>query len=75
MKTAVSIPNDVFEAAEDLAHRTGVSRSELYANALRALLVNDHQITMSLAAVYTEVDQIEPSVKSAARRVFAKTEW
>ena len=35
VKTAVSIPDDVFEAAERLATERNVSRSELYAAALR----------------------------------------
>lgn len=34
MKTAISIPNPVFEAAEQLAARIGMSRSELYATAV-----------------------------------------
>lgn len=34
MKTAISIPNPVFEAAEQLASRIGMSRSELYATAV-----------------------------------------
>ena len=38
MKTAISIPDPLFEAAEALAHRLHVSRSELYANALRAFV-------------------------------------
>lgn len=35
MKTAVSLPNDLFAAAEALAARLGTSRSALYAAALR----------------------------------------
>jgi hypothetical protein len=34
MKTAISIPNSLFEAAERLATRLGVSRSELYRRAI-----------------------------------------
>jgi len=34
MKTAISIPNPVFEAAEGLAERISMSRSELYATAV-----------------------------------------
>jgi len=36
MKTAISIPNGVFEAAERLSKRLGMSRSELYATAVAA---------------------------------------
>ena len=38
MKTAVSVPNEVFERAERLAKRLEVSRSELYSRALREYL-------------------------------------
>lgn len=38
MKTAISIPNETFEAAEGLAVRIGMSRSELYANAVAEYL-------------------------------------
>ena len=36
MKTAVSIPDPIFQAAEDLDKRLGLSRSELFARALKA---------------------------------------
>jgi metal-responsive CopG/Arc/MetJ family transcriptional regulator len=35
MKTAISIPDPLFEAAERLAARLGMSRSELYQHAVR----------------------------------------
>jgi metal-responsive CopG/Arc/MetJ family transcriptional regulator len=38
MKTAVSIPDPVFHAAESLAKRLGMSRSELFSRALEAYL-------------------------------------
>ncbi|MGO9037255.1 MAG: hypothetical protein ACLPX1_08080 [Steroidobacteraceae bacterium] len=34
MKTAISIPDAIFEEAERVAKRRGVSRSELYAKAV-----------------------------------------
>lgn len=54
MKTAVSIPDRVFESAEKLAARLGVSRSQLYAKAL-AILVEKHRedlITSRLNEIY-----------------------
>ena len=54
MKTAISIPDRVFRAAEQLAARLGVSRSELYSKALAAL-VDKHQddlITSQLNEIY-----------------------
>lgn len=54
MKTAISIPDDVFEAAERLARDLKISRSELYTKAVRALVdARDHaRITETLNRVY-----------------------
>ncbi len=41
MKTAISIPDNLFMAAERTAKRLGMSRSELYRRALRGFL-EDH---------------------------------
>jgi len=38
MKTAISIPEPVFQSAERLARRLGMSRSELYSTAVLALI-------------------------------------
>jgi predicted transcriptional regulator len=56
MKTAVSIPDDVFEQADRFARETGRSRSQLYAEALRLFLqeaVGD-PVTAALDRVYGE---------------------
>jgi metal-responsive CopG/Arc/MetJ family transcriptional regulator len=56
VKTAVSIPDPIFEAADRLARRRRVSRSELYAEALTKLLDSDEstEITARLDDVYGE---------------------
>lgn len=54
MKTAISIPDRLFESAEEFAKRWGMSRSELYAKALDAYLA-EHKtegITERLDALY-----------------------
>ncbi len=64
MKTAVSIPDHVFSAAETLANRLGISRSELFARALVAY-TKAHQhdrVREALDLVYEE----EPSRLDAA---------
>jgi hypothetical protein len=43
VKTAISIPDDVFEAAERLARRLGKSRSELYSTAIASYLDQHRQ--------------------------------
>ena len=50
MKTAVSIPNPTFKAADRLARRLGVSRSRLYAEALQEYL-HRHQPKVIAAAI------------------------
>ncbi len=56
MKTAISLPDPVFEEAESLARQLGVSRSELYTNALKAYLrkYNRDQILSKLNQIYSE---------------------
>lgn len=77
VKTAVSIPNEVFEQAERLARRRGVSRSELYAAALRALLADDAEVTERLDRVHDagEREGNTEFVATAARRSFAASDW
>ncbi len=50
MKTAVFIPDPIFEEAEKLAQQRGISRSQLYTEALKKLL--DEEITAQLNRVY-----------------------
>ena len=41
MKTAISIPDEIFTEAERLRRKLGKSRSALYAEAVRQYLVNN----------------------------------
>jgi len=50
MKTAISIPDDLFATAEQLAARFGVSRSELYVTALRANLMSRYCVPIIVMA-------------------------
>ncbi len=54
VRTAVSIPDPVFAAAEQLATRLGISRSRLYTRALSELLERrrDDRITEKLDRIY-----------------------
>lgn len=54
MKTAISLPDPLFQAAEELASRLGVSRSELFQRAMERLLADydDASITETLNALY-----------------------
>jgi metal-responsive CopG/Arc/MetJ family transcriptional regulator len=56
MKTAISLPDPIFEEAESLARQLGVSRSELYTKALKAYLqtYNHDRILNKLNQIYAE---------------------
>ena len=56
MKTAISVPDPIFEAAEDLARRLGMSRSQLYTTAITRFLdsFDDEAVTQALNEVYSE---------------------
>ena len=55
MKTAVSMPDDLFRLAEATARRLRVSRSELYSKAIAEFLKgqNGNAVTERLNAVYS----------------------
>jgi metal-responsive CopG/Arc/MetJ family transcriptional regulator len=78
VKTAVSIPNPVFEAAEELAHRLGVSRSELYARALADFLEKrlDRRVTERLDEVYArEESGLDPALARLQAASLPRDEW
>ena len=56
MKTAVSIPDQLYNAAEEAARRLAISRSELFARALEEYLSSrrEDDITQRLNEVYAE---------------------
>jgi predicted transcriptional regulator len=58
MKTAVSVPDDLFRGAESVARRLRVSRSQLYATALAQFLERQEgdAITERLNEVYAHHD-------------------
>ena len=63
MKTAVSIPDSIYNSAEKLAHRLGKSRSELYAKALQNYIEQrqDDRVTAKLNEIYdSEPSQLNP---------------
>lgn len=82
MKTAVSIPDAVFEKAEAAAKRLKMSRSELYAKAVDAY-VDAHSpdaITESWNVVLAEMTPEEREadralVRAAARQAVKRNPW
>jgi predicted DNA-binding protein len=80
MKTAISLPDPLFEAAERLARQLGKSRSQLYAEALRAYLERhrDEDITARLNEIYDaepELAELDPVLDALQYRSLPKEEW
>ena len=72
VKTTVSIPGDLFERAEELASRLGISRSQLYTDALRGYLAWRHEesIREALDAVHEGTPEaLDEDLKRAQSRV------
>jgi metal-responsive CopG/Arc/MetJ family transcriptional regulator len=78
MKTAISVPDETFNHAENLAKRLKVSRSELYVKALEHYLKlhDDEALTENFNKVYENIDsRIDPALRSAVRKTFERNEW
>lgn len=78
MKTAISIPQDIWESAERLARRTKKSRSRLFSDAVREYVARHapEDVTEAMNRVCAEVgDMKDPFVSSAARRILERSEW
>jgi len=78
MKTAVSIPDDVFEQADRLAHRMKTSRSALYALALSEYIArhDTDRVTELMDKVVEEAGAADAGfVRAAARHTLRETDW
>jgi predicted transcriptional regulator len=78
MKTAISLPDEVFAKAEQLARRLKKSRSELYREAVTEYIVRHAPdvVTEAMDRVAERID-VRPDAFSsvAARKVLERTEW
>jgi antitoxin MazE6 len=78
MKTAVSIPEPIFHAAEALAKRLGLSRSELFSRALEAYLeaYQHDRVRHALDAVYSqEASRLDETLAHMQWASLPKEEW
>ena len=78
MKTAVSVPDDVFEKVERLARRSRKSRSEVFSAALREYVARHapDEVTEALNEVCASLGESnDPFVAEASRRVLENSEW
>ena len=79
MKTAVSLPDDLFRSAERFARQARKSRSRLYAEALAEYLARHapDEVTEDMNRVVDELGapRAVPLVSHASARVLAGLEW
>jgi predicted transcriptional regulator len=78
MKTAISLPDDVFVQAERLARRLHKSRSELYRDALSEFVARHDAdaITESMDRIAEQIDvRVDPFLAAAARHVLSQSDW
>jgi predicted transcriptional regulator len=78
MKTAVSVPDDLFKKADRLARRQRKSRSRLYADAITEYVARHDPdwITQKLNEVAESVDtSLDPFVAAATAEVLKRNKW
>ncbi len=80
MKTAISIPDPLFEAAERLAKRLKISRSKLIQRAVQSLLDkhDDESVTEALNSVYVaglEAGHLDPRLARMQSASLGEEEW
>lgn len=78
MKTAVSIPDDLFARADELARQERCSRSALYAAALREYVARrgTDEVTTAMNRVCEDLGNDTDGLgRAAARHVLERSEW
>ena len=78
MKTAVSIPDDIFKAAEQFARRTKKSRSQLFSDAVREYVArhSSDEMTEAMNRVCGDLgSRPDGFPASAAGRILEHSEW
>ena len=78
MKTAISLPNELFYLAEKYAEKHGLSRSELYATAVSDFIEKkkEKDITQRINEICGNIDtSLNPQIRVAGRRILSDSEW
>jgi predicted transcriptional regulator len=78
MKVAVSVPDDVFEEAEQLARRMKRSRSEVYSRALAEYVARHapDRVTEAMDRALAEIGEpADHFVRTASRHVLRRSDW
>ena len=79
MKTAISIPDTIFQLAENLARQFNISRSELYSKAISEYIEahKKENVTEMLDKVYSEHinNSIDPNILKLQASSIPEEEW
>jgi metal-responsive CopG/Arc/MetJ family transcriptional regulator len=78
MKTAISIPDKVFDSAEKLANRLGKTRSQLYTQAISSYIAKHKtdDVTRKLDEVYaTESSVLDPGLSKMQSLSLPRESW
>ncbi|CBE68538.1 MAG: ribbon-helix-helix protein, CopG family [Candidatus Methylomirabilis oxygeniifera] len=79
MKTAVSVPDEIFKRAERLAKRARMSRSRLFSEALREYVARHapEEVTEAMDRVCVELGDAtaDEFTAAAARQTLERSEW
>lgn len=78
MKTAISVPDDVFQLSERLAKKLKVSRSKIFAMGVKKLgeEYDEEDIIAQINAVCDEIDtSLDPYWKEMQSRTLPKDKW
>jgi metal-responsive CopG/Arc/MetJ family transcriptional regulator len=78
MKTAVSLPDDLFRKAEAAARKLRLSRSQLYAAAIREFLERrrSSSITAHLDEIYSkETSELDQALYAAQIKSLESDSW
>ena len=78
MKTAISIPDTLFEQADRMAKQLGFSRSQLFAVAVESFLKDheQHAVTAALDRIYGEEPAaLDPVLAQLQAAHLPKDDW
>ena len=78
MKTAISLSDSLFEHAETTAKKLGISRSNLFARALKEYLENHNptEVTQKLDQIFTESsNSLDPIISRMQFDTIKKEDW
>ena len=78
MKTAISIPDPVYDAAERMSKRLGLSRSQFYTQAVYSYVkrLTQKSVKEALDEVYSsEPSRVDPLLTNMQKRSLRRKDW